>query len=82
MAINYKNHSDVEAIEEDNFTKEQYIMLLDFMVGLTKKEFERLQKSSYEAVRYQYNMISLEKSDEMVEWSWLNKILFGGNKND
>ncbi|MGP5096185.1 hypothetical protein [Staphylococcus equorum] len=67
MAINYKNHSDVEAIEEDNFTKEQYIMLLDFMVGLTKKEFERLQKSSYEAVRYQYNMISLEKSDEMVE---------------
>lgn len=67
MAINYKNHSDVEAIEEDNFTKEQYIMLLDFMAGLTKKEFERLQKSSYEAVRYQYNMISLEKSDEMVE---------------
>ncbi|OEK58920.1 hypothetical protein [Staphylococcus equorum] len=67
MPINNRNYRDIETVDEDNFTKEQYISYLDFMVGLTKKEFERLQKSSYEEVRYQYNMISLEKSDEMVE---------------
>ena len=67
MPINNRNYRDIETVDEDNFTKEQYISYLDFMVGLTKKEYERLKKLSYEEVRYQYNMISLEKSDEMVE---------------
>ena len=37
--------------EQDNFTKENYITCINLMLGLTKKEIERLEAKSLEEVK-------------------------------
>ena len=48
-------------------SKEYYINLIDLMVGLTPREIERLEQLELEEIFNKYNMLSLEKSDEMLE---------------
>jgi len=51
---------------QDNFSKDTYISYIDLMLGLTKKEIERLEDKTLEEVRHEYNMAFLQNSDELL----------------
>lgn len=52
--------------EQDNFTKENYITCINLMLGLTKKETERLEAKSLEEVKKAYKLALLENTDELL----------------
>lgn len=52
--------------EQDNFTKENYITCINLMLGLTKKEIERLEAKSLKEVKKAYRLALLENTDELL----------------
>ncbi|PTK43119.1 hypothetical protein BUZ69_13520 [Staphylococcus saprophyticus] len=60
------NYEDDIQEEQDNFTKENYITCINLMLGLTKKETERLEAKSLEEVKKAYKLALLENTDELL----------------
>lgn len=52
--------------EQDNFTKENYITCINLMLGLSKKEIEKLEVKSLEEVKKAYKLALLENTDELL----------------
>ncbi len=56
----------VDNENQDNFSKDTYIMLIDLMIGLTDLEVEELKTLDERKLRFKYKMALTEKTDEMV----------------
>jgi hypothetical protein len=52
-------------------SKEYLIAAIDMIKGLTVDERDRLAQKSYDELEYVYNMIYLEKDEEMGELSYI-----------
>lgn len=51
-------------------SKDYLIAAIDMIKGLTNKERNILEEKSYDELDYIYNMIYLEKDEEMAELSY------------
>lgn len=61
-----KQQQIVDNGNQDNFSKDTYIMLIDLMIGLTDLEVEELKTLDERKLRFKYKMALTEKTDEMV----------------
>lgn len=61
-----KQQQIVDNENQDNFSKDTYIMLIDLMIGLTDLEVEELKTLDERKLRFKYKMALTEKTDEMV----------------
>lgn len=61
-----KQQQIVDNENQDNFSKDTYIMLIDLMIGLTDLEIEELKTLDERKLRFKYKMALTEKTDEMV----------------
>lgn len=61
-----KQQQIVDNENQDNFSKDTYIMLIDLMIGLTDLEVEELKTLDERKLKFKYKMALTEKTDEMV----------------
>ncbi|MCD8845201.1 hypothetical protein [Staphylococcus gallinarum] len=52
-------------------SKDFLIAAIDMVKGLSSGEREKLSEKSYEELEYIYNMIYLEKDEEMAEMAYI-----------